>query len=170
MTSPAPARVRTRARTRLQGSYDDSTGGHAGGYADGHAPTATLERRPQDPPISELVGKTTEDLSGLFRAEINLAKAELKQEVTSAGLGAGALGVSAFLLYLSTLILAFAACWALAIVLPVGAAFGIIGGAILLVAAPLALLGGKKLRDVEPLPETQESLGETTDSLREAAS
>lgn len=170
MTSPAPARVRTRARTRLQGSYDDSTGRHAGGFADGHAPTATLERRPQDPPISELVGKTTEDLSGLFRAEINLAKAELKQEVTSAGLGAGALGVSAFLLYLSTLILAFAACWALAIVLPVGAAFGIIGGAILLVAAPLALLGGKKLRDVEPLPETQESLGETTDSLREAAS
>lgn len=169
MTSPAPTRVRTRARARLDGTYRNSFDSSAG-YRDGHAATATLVRRPDEAPISELVGKTTDDLTGLFRAEINLAKAELKQEITRAGMGAGALGVSAFLLYLSTLILAFAACWALAIVLPIGAAFGIIGGAILLVAAPIALFGGKKLRDVEPLPETQESLGETTESLREAAS
>ena len=38
---------------------------------------------------AELVGRITENLSSLFRKEIELAKAETKAEAVKAGMGAG---------------------------------------------------------------------------------
>ena len=42
--------------------------------------------------VGDLVGEIAEDVSRLLRQEIDLAKAEAKQEVTKLGKGAGLLG------------------------------------------------------------------------------
>ncbi len=46
--------------------------------------------------IGELIGNISNDLSTLFRQEVELAKAEVKQEASKAGKAAGMLGARRF--------------------------------------------------------------------------
>src|ERR1700710_216578 len=70
--------------------------------------------------IGELIGNISDDLSTLFRQEVELAKAELKQEASKAGKAAGMLGVAGFAGYLAVVLLSFALVFALANVMDAG--------------------------------------------------
>lgn len=91
---------------------------------------------------------------------MELAKVEIKEEVTKAGKGAGMLTGAAFAGYLTLTLLSFAAAWGLAEVMPEGVAFLIVGVVWAAVTAVLALRGKKELEQVKPVPQTKETIQE----------
>lgn len=114
-----------------------------------------------DRSLGELVGEITTDLSKLMRKEIDLAKAEIREEAVKAGKAAGMLGGGAFLGYLCAVVLTFAAVFGLAHLIGLALAAVAVGVALALVAFALIKAGQSKLRTVEPKPErTVETLKE----------
>lgn len=116
-----------------------------------------------DRTIGELLGDATRDLGTLVRQEIELAKVEIKDEVTRAGKAGGMLGGTAIAAWMSLLLLSFAAAWGLSEVMPEGVAFLIVGLAFAAVAAVLYLKGREELKNVNPVPQ------QTIDTLKEDA-
>lgn len=96
----------------------------------------------------------------LFRAELDSLKQEIATKLKHAGIGIGLLAAATTFLFFAVLVLIGAAVAGLATVLPVWASALIIGGAILLVAVILGLIGVGNLRKgVPPTPnETIESV------------
>ncbi|GIF43958.1 phage holin family protein [Actinoplanes xinjiangensis] len=117
--------------------------------------------------LGELIGNISDDLSQLFRQEVELAKAEIKQEATKAGKAAGMLGGAAFAGYLAVVLLSFAAVFALAAVMPLGRAALIVAVVWAAVGAVLYLNGQKKLKTVDPMPRrTVETIKEDAQWLK----
>lgn len=115
----------------------------------------------------ELISEITSDFSRLVRQEIELAKAEIKQEATKAGKAGGMLGGAGFAGYMVLLVGSFAAVFGIAHLIGLAwAAFAItVGWAI--VAAVLAVVGRRRMREVSPKPEqTIETLEEDAQWLR----
>ncbi|WIM93528.1 phage holin family protein [Actinoplanes oblitus] len=113
--------------------------------------------------IGELIGNISDDLSQLFRQEVELAKAELKQEATKAGKAAGMLGGAGFAGYLAVLLLSLAAVFGLDAVMPAGWAALIVAAIWAVVAAVLYVTGKNRLKTVDPMPRR------TVDTLKEDA-
>ncbi|GGQ12459.1 phage holin family protein [Streptosporangium pseudovulgare] len=118
---------------------------------------------PAEPSLGQLVGEVGEDLSKLFRQEVELAKAEIRQEASKAGKAAGMLsgaGVAGLVVALFV---------SLAVMFGLGAAMPL-GWAALIVAVVWAVIGGvlytngrKRMSEVSPKPE------QTVETLKEDA-
>ena len=105
----------------------------------------------EEPTVGQLVASVTRDMSSLVRSEIELAKAELRDEAKSAARGGAMLGVAGFLAVLATLLLSFAAVYALtALDLSTWIAFLIVGVVYLIVAGLIAFVGIKALKSIKP--------------------
>ncbi len=113
--------------------------------------------------IGELIGNISNDLSQLFRQEVELAKAELKQEASKAGKAGGMLGGAAFAGYLAVVLLSFALVFALGNVMDLGWAALIVAVIWGIIGAVLFANGRKKLKTVDPMPRR------TVDTLKEDA-
>jgi hypothetical protein len=113
--------------------------------------------------IGELIGNISDDLSQLFRQEVELAKVELKQEAAKAGKAAGMLGGAGFAGYLAVVLLSFAAVFGLANVMDAGWAALIIAVVWAIVGGVLYATGSKQLKTVDPTPRR------TVDTLKEDA-
>jgi flagellar motor component MotA len=117
--------------------------------------------------VGDLIGQVTQDLSTLMRQELELAKAELKQEATKTGKAAGELGAAGFSGYMAVLFLSLALTAALAAVMGWGWAALIVAVLWGIAAAVLYSIGRKQLREVRPKPEqTVDTLKEVPDALR----
>jgi hypothetical protein len=116
-----------------------------------------------DTSIGELIGNISNDLSQLFRQEVDLAKAELKQEAAKAGKAAGMLGGAGFAGYLAVVLLSFAAVFGLANVIDAGWAALIVAVVWGVIGAVLYVSGRSKLKTVDPMPRR------TVDTLKEDA-
>lgn len=103
--------------------------------------------------VGQLLSDVTRDLSTLMRQELELAKVEIKTEVTKAGKGAGMLGGAGFAGYMVLLFLSFALWWGLANVMDVGWAALIVAVVWAVIAAVLAVVGRSTLKRVNPKPE-----------------
>ncbi|HET6712866.1 MAG TPA: phage holin family protein [Actinomycetota bacterium] len=104
----------------------------------------------RDASITALLGSLVADVSLLARSEAELAKIELKEKASKAGMGLGLIaGAAAFAFYALGALIA-AAVLALAIVLPAWAAALIAGGVLVAVAATLAQIGRRRLREGMP--------------------
>jgi hypothetical protein len=126
---------------------------------------STTEPRQPEKSLAELFSDLTSDLSHLVRSEVELAKEEVRGEVSKAGKAGGLLGAGAVAGHLALLLLLFAAAWGLDAVLPTGLAFLIVGVVVAIVAAVMASAGRKRLADVNPVPEqTIETLKELRDA------
>jgi Putative Actinobacterial Holin-X, holin superfamily III len=120
--------------------------------------------------VGELVGQVTQDLSLLMRQELDLAKAEVKQEVTKTGKAAGLLGGAGFAGYMVLLFGSIAAWWGLANVMDQGWAALIVTGVWAVVGALLFAVGRGRMKQVNPKPElTVETVKELPDTLKGAA-
>ena len=120
-----------------------------------------------DTSIGDLIGNISNDLSQLFRQEVELAKAEVRQEATKAGKAAGMLGGAGFAGYLAVLLLSFAVVYGLANVMDHGWAFLIVGLIWAAIGAVLFVNGRKKLKTVDPVPRrTAETLKEDAQWLK----
>jgi hypothetical protein len=104
-------------------------------------------------PLGELLSEVTSQLQALLRKEIELAKVETKEQINRGVQGAAAFGAAGVVGLLAAILLAFAAAWGLAEVVPTGFAFLIVGVVFLAVAGVLALQGKKKLASFNPVPE-----------------
>jgi uncharacterized membrane protein YqjE len=118
-------------------------------------------------PLGELLSEMTSEVSQLFRAEIELAKTEAKEEAAKAARAAVMFGVGGFVGYLAVIMLSFAAAWALAAVIPDGLAFLIVGAVYAVVAMVCFLAGRTRLQEFSPVPqETVETLKEDMEWAR----
>jgi hypothetical protein len=90
--------------------------------------------------IGRLVTSIKDDLTGLVRDEIELAKAELKEDAKSAALGSAMSAVAAFLLVLAAILGSFALVYGVrALGLTLGWSFLVVAGFYVLVALVLLL-------------------------------
>lgn len=120
--------------------------------------------------LGQLVSDVSADLSQIVRGELELAKLEIKQDVSHAGKGAGMLaGAAVFGLYgLGLLLLGLAG--VIAIWLSWWAGLLIVAGVLFLVAGILALIGKNALQRVKGKPEkTIDQAQQTVDTLKGAA-
>jgi len=118
---------------------------------------------PADASVGELIGNISDDVSKLFRQEVELAKAEVKQEATKAGKAAGMLGGAGFAGYLAVVLLSFALVFGLGNVMDLSWAALIVAAIWGVIGAVLYANGRKKLRTVDPVPHR------TVDTIKEDA-
>ncbi|WP_434443437.1 phage holin family protein [Lentzea sp. E54] len=111
--------------------------------------------------LGDLVSELTGDLSKLMRQELELAKAEIRQEAAKAGKATGMLAAAGFAGYLTTVLLSLALVFALGAIMPLGWAALIVAALWGITGAVLYSSGRAKLRTVNPKPErTVETLKE----------
>lgn len=113
--------------------------------------------------LGDLVSELTGDLSKLMRQELELAKAEIRQEASKAGKATGMLAAAGFAGYLTTVLLSLALVFALGAVMPLGWAALIVAAIWGITGAVLYTTGRTRLRAVNPKPER------TVDTLKENA-
>ena len=154
MTTPYPA----------DRAYPADSAYPAGGAYAADSPTsAGRADEVSETSVGELIGNISNDLSQLFRQEVELAKAELKQEASKAGKAAGMLGGAGFAAYLAVVLLSFALVFALGNVMDLGWAALIVAVIWAIIAAVLYANGRKKLKNVDPVPRR------TVDTIKEDA-
>ena len=134
------------------------------------AAAAQVQDAAQDPSsesIGELVGAITKDLSTLMRQELDLAKAEVKQEAIKSGKAAGMFGAAGFAGYMVLLFASIAGWWGLANVMDEGWAALIVTGVWAVIGAVAFSAGRRQARLIHPTPErTVETVKEIPDALK----
>jgi hypothetical protein len=139
----------------------------SGTYAAGEHTTATDRPDVSGRSVGDLIGEVTGDLTTLMRQELELAKAEVKQEATTAGKAAGMLGAAGFAGYMTLLFASIALWWALANGMDEGWAALIVAVLWGIAAAVLGVVGKKKINTVNPTPRrTVQTLKEVPDALK----
>jgi Putative Actinobacterial Holin-X, holin superfamily III len=105
--------------------------------------------------LGQLVAQASDDLTGLVRAEIALAKAELRADAKNAATGGGLFGAAGYLGVLASVTLVITVAYALvAAGLKPWLAFLIVSVVLLLIAGILALIGRARLRRLKPPERT----------------
>lgn len=102
--------------------------------------------------LGELVATASRDISLLVRQEIELAKAEIAEQVKRGGIGVGLLGGAGVMALFGLILLCFAASFGLAAGanIPVWAGFLCIGGLFAIGAGALVVLGVLNLKKIGP--------------------
>ncbi|MFF9203086.1 phage holin family protein [Streptomyces sp. NPDC014986] len=126
-----------------------------------------VEPQGQEKSLGELLSTVTSDLQTLFRKEVELAKAEIKEEAGRAGKAAGMYGGAGFAGYLVLLFLSLALLFGLANVMDEAWAALIVMAIWAVVAAVLYQKGRARMRTVSPKPEqTVETMKENAEWAR----
>ena len=129
------------------------------------APSAAHQKA-DNASLGELLGDVTRDLSTLMRQEVELAKAELKQSATKAGKGSGMLAGAGVSGHFVLVFLSLGLMFALGALMPLGWAALIVAVVWGIIAAVLASIGRKELKQVKGLPQTGETLSEIPPTLK----
>ncbi|HEV8220494.1 MAG TPA: phage holin family protein [Streptosporangiaceae bacterium] len=134
------------------------------------ASAAQAQAAAQDPSsasVGELVGSITKDLSTLMRQELDLAKAEVKEEAIKSGKAAGMYGAAGFAGYMVLLFASIAGWWGLANVMDEGWAALIVTGVWAVIGAVAYSAGRRQARQIHPTPErTVETVKEIPEALK----
>lgn len=120
-------------------------------------------------PLSELISNLTEDTSRLFRQEVALARAEIKQEASVAMVGAAMMAMAGALSAVALILLSLAAAEGLQRLFDIDLAwcYFIVAVIWLIVAGVLFAKGKNKIAEVNPKPErTVESIKDVADTLK----
>jgi len=130
---------------------------------------ATEPKRPEAT-LGELFAEMTNDVSTLFRQEVQLAKIEAKAEASRAAKGVGMLAAAGLAGWMTLLFASLALAWLLDQAMNTALAFLIVGILWGIVGAVLYLSGKKKVAAVEPLPTTVETIKEDVEWARQQKS
>ncbi|MGW6443176.1 phage holin family protein [Lentzea sp. NPDC055074] len=135
------------------------------------SPDTGLPPAPERESLGELVGELAQDLSRLMRQELELAKAEIREEAKKAGKATGMLAGAGFAGYMAGVLLSLALVFALGAVMPLGWSALIVAAVWGIAGFVLYNSGRAKLREVNPKPErTVESLKEDAEWARHPTS
>jgi hypothetical protein len=118
------------------------------------------------PSVGEVFSELTADLSTLMRQEVELAKAEVRQSATQAGKGAGMLAGAGVAGHLALLFVSVAAWWGIGDTTGHGWSALIVGGAWLIIAAVLGLLGRREITTVSGVPQTTQTAKKIPDAVK----
>jgi hypothetical protein len=113
-----------------------------------------------DRPLKSLVGEFLDQARRLLRAEISLARREVRDEVKKATAGAGMLAAGGGILLLGVMTLVAFLVIALAYAVPLWASALIVTVALLAAGAGVAFIGLKRLRTVKGPEQTIQTLKE----------
>ena len=128
--------------------------------------TQGQERPRSDHSLGELLTNITRDTSTLVRQEIELAKAELRQEAKDAGKVAGMFAGAAIAGVMVLLFLSYALWWGLSNVMDQGWAALIVAVIWAVIGAVLYAMGRSRAREIRGLPQTAETVREVPDALK----
>lgn len=105
--------------------------------------------------LASLLSGAVNDIRELFRQEVSLARAEIRQEVVNVKSAAVKLGAAAFTGIFAVLLLLTALAGGLSDVfdMPVWAGFAIVGGLLAIVAGVLVAVAWPNIKSVSPMPE-----------------
>lgn len=128
-------------------------------------PPSEVDRSTGDLGVADLLGRLSDQFTTLLRQEVELAKAEAKQEITTAAKAGAEFGAAAVAGHMALLFLSFAAAWGLSDLLEQPALGFVIVGIIYAIGAAVAAMQGKKdAQDVDTsMPQTTDSLQATTE-------
>jgi hypothetical protein len=116
--------------------------------------------------VGELFADISRDLSTLIRQETELAKAELRESAARAGKGAGMLGGAGVAGHFVLLFLSITLWWGLGN--EIGRAWSalVVAAVWAVVAAVLASIGRREMKQVKGIPQTTETAREIPDALK----
>ncbi|MCW2758714.1 MAG: hypothetical protein JWO46_2460 [Nocardioidaceae bacterium] len=127
--------------------------------ADGSSPATPSAEGTRS--VGDIVADVANDLSVLMRQEIDLAKTELKQEVSKLGKGAGMFGGAGLAAVMVLFFASLALTYLLDDWMPIELAALIVALVWAVIAAVLALTGRKEIKAANPqLPTTQQTIKE----------
>ena len=125
----------------------------------------------REPTIGKLFSDASRDLSGLVRDEIELAKAELRDDVKAGIKGGGMFAAAALLGIMAGILLTFALVYLLvALGLNEAVSFLIVAVVFLAVAGALAFVGLKQVKKIGPPERAIATTKETVTVLKSARS
>ncbi|MET8356724.1 phage holin family protein [Micromonospora sp. NPDC005171] len=117
--------------------------------------------------VGELLGDVTRDMSTLVRKEIELAKAELREEASQAGKAGGMFGGAGLAGFLAVLFVSYALWWGLSNTMDQGWAALIVAILWAAVAGGLFINARTQLKRARAvLPRTKQTAREFPDALR----
>ena len=128
--------------------------------ADLDQPTDSVEPLRAESSLGELFSEMTAELSSLMRKELELAKVETKEEATRAAKAGALLGGGGLAAWLGVLFVSLAAAFLLDQALNRALAFLIVAVVWLGVAALTIQAGRRRIKDLEVLPQTMETIKE----------
>jgi hypothetical protein len=128
--------------------------------------TPNAEERAATTGLGDLISGVTNDLSILFREEVELAKAELTESAKQAGKGAGMFGGAAVAGLMALLFLSITVWWAIGYLIGNAWSGLIVTVVYAVVAAILFARGRAKLKTVRGAPRTVDSLKKIPDTLK----
>lgn len=135
------------------------------GYQPAGAPQHTADEV-RGSSIGELMRQVTTDLSTLMRQEVELAKAEIRQEGKKAGKAAGLYGGAGFGGYMVALFLSIALWAGLSNVMDAGWAALIVAVIWAVIAGVLYSMGKKNAERIRGLKQTNDSVQRIPDALK----
>lgn len=113
-----------------------------------------------DKSLGELFGDLTSDLGRLFRQEVQLAKVEARDELKKTGRASAMLGAAGLAGWMTLLFVSLALAWLLDQGMNTALAFLIVGVLWAIVGFVLLQRGKRQLKEIEPLPQTTQTLKE----------
>ncbi len=117
--------------------------------------------------LGQLVAQASQDITEIMRAEVALAKAEIKADVKNGALAGGLFSAAGYIVVLTTVLLSIAAGYGLtALGLAPGWAFLILSVVYLLLAGGLVLIGKSRVSRVGPPERTIRSAKETIAAVK----
>lgn len=116
--------------------------------------------------LGDLLTGVSQDISTLFRQEVELAKAELTESAKKAGKGAGMFGGAGLTALFALLFLSIAAWWGLGFVLNNALSAVVIAVIYGVVALILFLRGRKALKEINGVPKTVDSLKKIPETVK----
>ena len=111
----------------------------------------------------ELLKQGMDQVREIFRAEVRLARAEVREEARQAGEAAVVGGACILFLVFGLNFLLWALVWALAPNMPVWMASLIVAAVAVAAGAALVFAGKKKIQEIEPPTKTRQSLKENVE-------
>lgn len=109
--------------------------------------------------VADLLSRLGDDVTTLFRQEVELAKVEIKQEGVRAARAGAMFGAAAVLGLVTVSLLAWTIAWGLAELMPIWLAFLITTVLFAAIAAGVAMAGKKRMAEVDLTPrQTIETL------------
>lgn len=117
--------------------------------------------------LGQLVADATRDLSEIVRAELALAKAEIREDVKNGAMAGGLFGAAGYLGLLASITAVITVGYALTGTgLPAWAAFLIVTAGLLVIAGILVLIGVSRIRRVGPPERAIRTTRETLAAVR----
>ncbi|RWZ51622.1 phage holin family protein [Labedella phragmitis] len=128
--------------------------------------TTPSEQKAANTSLGDLLSEVSRDISTLFRQEVELAKAELKQSASRAGKGAGLMGAAGYAGLMAVFFLSVALWWGLGHLIDNGWSAVVVAVIWAIIGAILFASGRKAMKEVQGMPRTVDSVKKIPETLK----